>query len=143
MAHARVRLHIRRPVDEVFAYIADYNKNALWQQGVISSRQVTPGPPRVGTEVAYTRTVLGREFTTSARIVELEPDRRIRIESRSRLATYRGGYDFAARDGGTDLTYAGELSLSRALALVGRRLARGFQDQMQSDLERLRGMLES
>lgn len=143
MATAAVTLHIARPVSDVFAYISRYDNNVHWQEGVVASRQVTPGDPGVGTVVAYTRELLGQRAETQAQIVEFEPDRRIRVQSKAGPFNYRGGYDFAADGAGTRVMYRGEIeAASRLLGFLGGAVAGRFQTQMDADLRRLKSMME-
>ena len=146
MAEASVSVEIRieRPVGEVFAVVSDYNNAVKWQDGVISSRQSTPGDPRVGSQIQYPRKIANRDFETKARITRLEADAAIRIESSGKLYTYSGGYDFAADgDSATRVTYQGTITTGRLLGPIGKKLATGFENQMTGDLGRLKKMMEA
>ena len=143
MATADVRITIARPLSEVFAYMADYDNNHVWQDGVVSSKQTTAGDPRPGVEVAYTRQVLGRNVDTTATLVVHEPDARLRVRSSSAAFTYEGGYDFEGDETTTHVHYRGEITTSRLLGFVGKALAGKFQTQMESDLANLKRLMES
>jgi hypothetical protein len=143
MASATVTLHISRPVADVFAFVSRYDNNVKWQEGVVSSRQITPGDPGVGTQVAYTRELLGQRAETQAQIIEFDADRRIRIQSKAGPFNYKGGYDFSAEGSGTRVVYRGEIeAASRLLGFLGSAVASRFQTQMESDLGRLKTLLE-
>jgi uncharacterized protein YndB with AHSA1/START domain len=141
-SRARVEIVVARPVAEVFDWLSHYDRNARWQEGVVTSQQVTPGDPRVGTVVRYVRTVLGQKVETEATIVELVPERRLRARSENRLFTYLGGYDLDAVPGGTRVVYEGEIATGALLGFVGRSVAGKFQEQMEGDLGRLKAVLE-
>lgn len=141
-SRARVEIVVARPVVEVFDWLSHYDRNVRWQEGVVTSQQVTPGDPRVGTVVRYVRAVLGQKVETEATIVELVPDRRLRARSENRLFTYLGGYDLEATPGGTRVVYQGEIATSALLGFVGRSVAGKFQEQMEGDLGRLKALLE-
>ena len=143
-ASAEVTIVIEKPVSDVFAVMSDYNKNVRWQDGVVESRQITSGAPRVGTEVSYTRKVAGRKFEAHATIVTLDADAKIRIESKSRMYHYKGGYDFSSTsDGHTEVHYQGHITTGRLLGMFTQRLADNFASQMTDDLNRLKRMLEA
>ncbi|MEO1269570.1 MAG: SRPBCC family protein [Myxococcota bacterium] len=143
-ASAEVTVVVHKPVAEVFAVMSDYNKNVHWQEGVIASRQVTPGPPAVGAEVSYVRQIAGRKLEAKATITALETDARIRIESSSRMYTYHGGYDFqSTTEGHTTIHYQGRITTGRLLGLFAKRLADGFTTQMTTDLNHLKTLLET
>ena len=139
---ADVQVVIDRPVADVFAYMANYDNNIHWQDGVVSSRQVTAGDPGVGTQVSYTRQLLGRDISTTSQMVAFELDRKLRMKSDTKLFSYLGGYDFSERDGATHVHYRGEISTKPLLGFVGRALAGKFQTQMEGDLQRLKALLE-
>ena len=50
---------IRRPFEEVFAYVGDLRHSAEWQAGLSEVRKVTEGPLRVGTRFTVVRKLLG------------------------------------------------------------------------------------
>lgn len=139
---ARVEIVITRPVEEVFDWLSHYDRNVRWQEGVVTSQQVTPGEPRVGTVVRYVRSVIGQKVETEATLVELVPNRKLRMRSENRLFTYLGGYDLDATPTGTRVVYQGEIATSALLGFLGRTVAGKFQEQMEGDLGRLKVMLE-
>jgi uncharacterized membrane protein len=142
-ATADVRIVIQRPVSEVFAYMADYNNNVHWQEGVIRSEQVTPGPPRAGIVVRYVRRLMGREVETTSTMTTHDPDRALRMSSDAGLFTYQGGYDFAPDgEGATRIHYHGTITTGRLMGFVGKAVAGKFESQMSSDLARLKRLLE-
>jgi hypothetical protein len=48
-------IDIDRPIEEVFAYLADFTKIPRWNYYVEQVRQLTPGPVAVGTTYVQTR----------------------------------------------------------------------------------------
>jgi len=142
-AHASVRITINRPLAEVFEYMADYNRNINWQEGVTRCEVLTPGGPGVGAEIAYTRELLGRSMETRSKMVDYAENERIRIATSGKLFSYMGGYDFEASSGGTLVKYDGEISTSRLLGPAGKLIAANFERQMSKDLQNLKRLLES
>jgi uncharacterized membrane protein len=51
-------IEIRRPVEVVFAYVADARHNPQWQ-GTCKEVQVPDGPVTIGTKVTFVRSFLG------------------------------------------------------------------------------------
>lgn len=49
MLTIEAQTHIRRPVHEVFAFLADFTHMSLWNYYINSVTQLTPGPISVGT----------------------------------------------------------------------------------------------
>lgn len=90
-------IEIDRPVEEVFAFLADGDNDPKFSPRVQKIAKTTDGPTAVGT--VYSSTVKDAGFTTKRefRITEFEPSARIRwAETSKNLVTAReGGYDFA------------------------------------------------
>lgn len=97
---------INRPLDEVFAFLADGENDPKFSPRVLSMTKKTDGPPGVGT--VYTSKVKDAGMTTRRefRISEFEPPLRIRWTetSKNMVTAPEGGYDLeATAEGGTRL----------------------------------------
>jgi uncharacterized protein YndB with AHSA1/START domain len=62
----------RRPED-VFAYVTDVGRLAEWQEGLVSASRDGDGPAAVGSKIAMTRRVGGRERTMTMEITDVTP----------------------------------------------------------------------
>ncbi|MFJ6948806.1 SRPBCC family protein [Streptomyces wuyuanensis] len=93
---------IDRPVEEVFAFLADGENDRRFSPRVQEMTRVTDGPTRVGT--VYRSKVKDAGMTTARefRISEFEPPRRIRWTevSKNLVTAPEGGYDLEAVDAG-------------------------------------------
>jgi uncharacterized membrane protein len=74
-------IEIDRPADEVFAFLADMANNPSWQKGQQRCAWTSPPPLAVGSTYDQEARFLGRTITSSFEVTELEPGRRIRIET--------------------------------------------------------------
>jgi hypothetical protein len=63
------------PAEQVWPYLIALEQVPLWEQGVVEVRQLTPGEPRVGTEILARRIYGGRESTLRGFISEYHPGR--------------------------------------------------------------------
>jgi carbon monoxide dehydrogenase subunit G len=77
-------LEIDRPATEVWQYLIAFEQVPLWEHGIVEVRQITPGPPVVGTEISARRIYGGREVSLAGRIVAFE-------DGRSATMSLRGG----------------------------------------------------
>jgi len=66
---------IHRPVDEVFAYLADFEHAPQYMSGQRAGHTTSTGPTRIGTTFATTSKLLRR--STTNRVTEYESDRRL------------------------------------------------------------------
>ena len=93
---------IDRPVEEVFAFLADGTNDPKFSPRVQEISKTTPGPTRVGTVYASTVKDAGMTTTREFRISEFEEPGMIRwTETSSNTVTSEeGGYDLEPLPGG-------------------------------------------
>jgi Polyketide cyclase / dehydrase and lipid transport len=94
---------IDRPIEEVFAFLADGTNDPRFSPRVLEIRKATDGPVGVGT--VFESKVKDAGMTTSRRfeLTEFAPPTRIRWAERSKniVTAPGGGYDLEALDGGS------------------------------------------
>src|SRR3954467_13696247 len=103
---------VNRPIDDVFAFLANGENDKKFSPRVQEIRKTTDGPPGVGT--AYASTVKDAGMTTQREfeITEFVAPTRIRWAERSKnlVPAPVGGYDLAPEGaGGTRVTIFNEL----------------------------------
>jgi uncharacterized protein YndB with AHSA1/START domain len=97
---------IDRPIDEVFAFLADGENDRKFSPRVLEIAKTTDGPPGVGTVYASTVKDAGVKTKREFRLTEFEPPTRIRWAevSKNLVVASEGGYDLAPAGEGTQLT---------------------------------------
>jgi carbon monoxide dehydrogenase subunit G len=103
---------IDRPIDEVFAFLANGENDRKWSPRVLEIKKTTDGP--VGAGTVYESTVKDAGMKTSRRLelTEFESPRKIRWAERSKnlVVAREGGYDLEpAGEGTTKVTFFNEL----------------------------------
>jgi len=105
------------PLEDAFAFFADFSRVADWDPGVVEAQRLSEGEIGEGSRFSVTVSFLGRESTLEYAITAFEPGRRLvlaggddRIESIDEIT-------FVPRRGGTRVTYEARLAL-RGLARV-------------------------
>lgn len=136
------RIVINRPVDTVFAYVANLENLKQWQSGLIESKQVTPGPTEVGSKVAVVRQLLGQKLEGVAEVVAFEPNRVVSVRVTAGPMSVTASNTFEALGNTTRLTSVGELDMEGLLKLAGPLAAGGVKKQMEENLENLKKILE-
>src|SRR5436190_9141578 len=96
---------IDRPVDEVFAYVADMTNNPAWEGNFLSAERTTEGPIGIGTVFTCELKVPGRRVTSRIELTGFEPGRRIAFRG-DQPASARpvGSITFEPAGGGTRVT---------------------------------------
>ncbi|MDX1736184.1 MAG: SDR family NAD(P)-dependent oxidoreductase [Halioglobus sp.] len=135
---------VNRPVDEVFAYVAEFSRIEEWDPAVKSARKLTAGAPGVGTRFQVD---MKAGFSLSYEIVEFEPDARLLMTVRSRFFDAREEILFeSAKGGGTTVRYIATFDFSSPLSgldsafpglmdRVGKSAMRGLQEALQDDFD--------
>ena len=125
--------HIDRPVEEVFAFVADGENDPKFSPRVLEIAKTTDGPVGVGTVYESTVKDAGRKSQRKFEITEFEAPARIRWKETSdnMITVPNGGYDIAAEDGGTRLTVHNEFEghgFGKVLLPIAARAARRDAD---------------
>jgi carbon monoxide dehydrogenase subunit G len=102
---------IDRPIEEVFAFLADGENDKKFSPRVIEVAKTTEGPPGVGTVYASTVKDAGMKTQREFRLTEFEAPTKIRWSevSKNVVTAPEGGYDLAPAGEGTKLTFFNEL----------------------------------
>jgi carbon monoxide dehydrogenase subunit G len=97
---------VNRPIEEVFAFLADGENDKKFSPRVQQIEKRTEGPPGSGTVYASTVKDAGMKTTREFKLTEFEPPTKIRWTeiSKNSITAPEGGYDLAPADGGTRLT---------------------------------------
>lgn len=97
---------IDRPIEEVFAFLADGENDKKFSSRVLEIAKTTEGPPGVGTVYASTVMDAGMKTKREFKLTEFDPPRRFRWTeiSKNLVVAPEGGYDLAPAGEGTQLT---------------------------------------
>jgi carbon monoxide dehydrogenase subunit G len=129
---------IDRPIEEVFAFLADGENDKKFSPRVIEVAKTTEGPPGVGAVYASTVNDAGMKTQREFRLTEFEAPTKIRWSevSKNVVTAPEGGYDLAPAGEGTKLTFFNELQghgIGVLIAPLAVRSARkGADDFAQS-----------
>jgi uncharacterized protein YndB with AHSA1/START domain len=98
---------IDRPIEEVFAFLADGENDPKFSSRVIEIAKTTDGPPGVGTVYVSTVKDAGVKTQREFKLTEFDPPTRIRWAelSKNPVVAPEGGYDLASVGGGTQLSF--------------------------------------
>ncbi|MGL6280243.1 MAG: SRPBCC family protein [Gaiella sp.] len=118
MARFTEVIEVSRPLEEAFAYVADFSTAAEWDPGILSSRR-TAGDGGVGTTYDVEAVFRGKALPFRYVVTALEPARRIVLHGEGEKATSEDDIGFEALpSGGTRITYEADLRLKGVLRLA-------------------------
>jgi uncharacterized protein YndB with AHSA1/START domain len=136
---------IERPLEEVFAFVADPENDAQWTPVVTETRKTSEGPLGVGTTYEQSGHFLGRNFEMLFEVTEYEPNRKIgqRLINPGPLGA-TGSSSVEAVSGGTQVTLSGEAQAGGFFWLLPDRIiAFPAQRMMGVALRNLKELLEA
>lgn len=135
---------IARPVDEVAAYAGDPGHAPEWYANIASVEWQTPPPMGVGSRLAFVARFLGRRLEYVYEVVELEPGRRLVMETDGRPFPMRTTYEWEAVDDHRTRMVLRNTGAPKGFAAIGARpMAAAMRRAMTNDLARVRSLLES
>ena len=142
MAQIKNSITIHRPIEEVFAFVADYSNNVKWQSGVISAEFTSPGPVGAGTTFKYDAEFMGRKLETTGELTAYDPPKMIAWKSTSGPFPMSGSTEFESVEGGTLVTDTIEAEPGGFFKLAGPLLVKQIQGQTEKDMRKLKELLE-
>lgn len=133
---------IARPVEQVFAFVADVGKRNLWCMGVLQAKQTSAHPLATGATFHETfRLFLGQKGDADYEITEFEPNKRFGFASTSGPIRAKDILTFESVVGGTRVTQRVESQFANFQFL--EPLFKGMgQRGLESGLARLKGQME-
>ena len=106
MASFENTVTIRRPVEDVFAFLADFENVPKWNHAIVETTKVSPGPVGVGTTYRQTRSAPSRS-EEAFEVTVFEPASRLEVQGGLGPFTARVNYLLKPIGSGTRLTNAG------------------------------------
>ena len=122
----KVSVVVDRPIEDVFAFLADGENDPKFSPRVLEMAKTTPGPPAVGTRYASTVKDAGMKTKREFEYTEFVAPTKIRWTERSKnvVTATEGGYDLAPEGTGTRVTLYNVLEGHGVIHGVVRRIVR-------------------
>lgn len=132
---------IRRPIDVVFAFLADLENVPKWNYAIVETKRVSPGPVRVGTTYRQIRSVPTRS-EDGFEVTVFEPVDRLEVRGQIGPFTARVRYLLEPTGSGTRLTNVVELGSSGLRGLAARLATSRVKNAVAANLDTLKRILE-
>ena len=143
MVRIEASVVINRPIEEVFAFVSDFEKSPQWMAELVESKQTSEGPVGVGTTLSGVATPLGRRAESTQEVVEYELNRKYAIKSTSGPVTSKDNYTFESVAGGTKVTRVAEAETSGFFRLAEPLAVRMMRRQFKTNFANLKDLLEA
>ena len=142
MASFENTVTIRRPVEDVFAFLADFENVPKWNHAIVETTKVSPSPVRVGTTYRQTRSApsSGEE---AFEVTVFEPTSRLQVQGGLGPFTARVSYLLEPTGSGTRLTNTVDLESSGLLTLVAPLATSRIKHAVATNLDTLKQLPRS
>jgi uncharacterized protein YndB with AHSA1/START domain len=132
---------IERPIEDVFAFLAEGTNDPKFSPRVLQIAKTTDGPPGVGTRFESTVKDAGMKTRREFELTEFQPPTKIRWAERSKnlVTATEGGYDLSTEATGTRLRVYNVLTgrgLGKLIAPLALRQARKGADDFANAIKR-------
>jgi uncharacterized protein YndB with AHSA1/START domain len=128
----RTRITVARPIDEVFAFVADPDRFAVWNSAVQDVRPTSPGPARVGSTYAMERQLPTGRAVNQLEIVARESPHEFAVRTTSGPTPFLYLYRFVAENGATVVEFDGEVDLPSVGGLMPQLVRRGIEHNLMT-----------
>lgn len=134
---------IRRPIEEVFAFVADQTKAPQWQSGLLEVRRTTNGPLGIGTKHTAVRKFMGRRLEATNEYVVFEPNKEVTFKGTAGSSDFQHSYLTESTKEGTKLTSRMVMQSKGLLGLAEPLIASSLKREFVANLGDLKDLLES
>ncbi len=136
---------IDRPIEEVFAFLADGENDRKFSPRVLEIAKTTEGPPGVGTVYASTVKDAGMTTKREFELTEVQSPTKIRWHERSKhpVVVPEGGYDLEPAGTGTKLTFFNVLEGHGIGSLIAGFALRAARKDADAFVGRIKAAVEA
>lgn len=142
MVSYKSSVSISRPVEEVFRYLVEPAKQALWSG--VPMKPLTEGPMRDGSRLEVTFGMGPLKAVVGLEVVSVEPSTRMAFRTFSGPIHWTGEYRLApAAEGGTELSQEGTLEFTGLWRLLSPIVGAEIKSGEIKELEKLKAAAEA
>ena len=131
---------INVPVNEAFAYLANYRNDTQWKSDCVSC-EFTEGDGELNTKIHYVQKMLGRKNEADSVVCEYEPNTLIAFEVLGERKA-KGWRRFESSEGATTITMGLEVDVAAFLGPLASLGEKVLGKMMRNDLTIAKGILE-
>ncbi|MEV6415035.1 SRPBCC family protein [Kribbella sp. NPDC051718] len=134
---------VDKPIDLVFAYLADFENTNEWDPGTVRTTR-TSGNGGIGTTYQNTSSFAGRQTELEYTVEDLQPRKRFRLRGENNSMTSYDTMTFRPVGAGTEVTYIAEFDFQGVARLAApllksqfKKLGDNAEQGMRQQLEKL------
>jgi hypothetical protein len=143
MATFQNTVTIRRAIEDVFAFLADFENVPTWNYAIVETKKTSPGPVGVGTTYQQIRSIPDRS-EEGFKVIAFEPTSRLEVHGDIGRFIATIGYLLTRTGDGTRLTNVVDLKPSSGvLRLLAPLAASRVKASVAANLDTLKQVLET
>ena len=144
MAGLECSVTINRPIEEVFAFVSNYENDPKWSSATVEAKKTSEGPIGVGTTWLNVSKVLGRRVESEIEYIEYELNRKIAIKQTTGLYPHTFHVTLELVEGGTKINFAGEFELGGFFGRIAEPLlTRIAKRPLEAGFAKLKDLMEA
>jgi len=143
MTIVRESVIIKRPAEQVYAYVTDLKNLPQWEPAILEVEQTSSGDLGVGTTYRGVNKMMGMRMNWTSIVNECEPNKKWSetiISGGSRIDEH---LDFDSVDGSTKFTLAYDMKAGGILRLLSPLITSTTRKQLKENLGNLKRILEA
>jgi uncharacterized protein YndB with AHSA1/START domain len=143
MAKYEQSVVINRPVEEVFAFATNPEKEPLWNASMEESEITSEGPIGVGSTVRSVSRVMGRPAESTWEVTEYEVNVKKAVKSTSGPIPFESAAVFESVEDATKLTFTFQAEVGGIFKLFSPLIVRMGKKGTEKSLANLKQLLEA
>jgi hypothetical protein len=143
MVRIEQSVEIDRPIEDVFAFMTNFENITSWEAGILEAGQVTPGPLGPGARGRDVRKFMGKPTETVYEVIAYAPPHKFAVRSLSGPTPVEASYAFESVANGTRVLSVAELGIGGLMRIASPLLGRLINRQHAQDLRKLKAVLEA
>ena len=133
---------IKRPAEEVFAYLSDPRNLPAWNSAVQAVRPTSPATDGVGSTFSMRRELPSGPARNELEVIASEPPRGFTIRTTAGPTPFLYRYQFAAHNGETVLQLDAQVELDGVATRLPQLARRAVKKGVDDNLATLKAILE-
>jgi carbon monoxide dehydrogenase subunit G len=135
-------IEIQRPPEDVYDFMTDVRNIVKCSGAITEVRDAPERPVVVGDSYTTVARVMGRTIETSHKVTAAQRPERLEMSGKSGSMNLRVEITFEPTDSGTLVTQVGDGEASGVLRFASSVIERTIRQQIRSDLEKLKAIME-
>jgi carbon monoxide dehydrogenase subunit G len=143
MINFSTTIHIERPQQEIFDFMADPTNDTEWRDSAVSSEWVGEGPAGVGSKLKSVDRLLGRKIESTSEVTVWDPPRQYGQKSIGGPVPFALTVTLDPAGSGTQVTIEGQAEIGGFFKLAEGLAGKQLKKQIETDFAGLKRVLEA